>query len=230
MGKFKVGDIIRGISSEAGSPYQIMSDKMRRGDVREVDQNGRLDILVLDHADEDKNLTIYRRMNEEYFELVERPKEGGKTMPEKQRYFIEQPVIETSRGAKGVYLGKGHREDDESTAFVRLDSGEILVTSPEYVKRTNTFTCSQVMAGLAQNYFKEGTRFHVNAETIFEVTLAGSGKLGLRRDNDSGTICINLYCSYIHATWTLISEGPKEMTLSEIEEALGHRVKIKEEF
>lgn len=151
-------------------------------------------------------------------------------MPEKPKYFIEQPIIETNRGAKGVYLGKGQREDDESTAYVRLDSGEILITSPECVERTNTFTCSQVMAGLEQNYFKEGTRFRVNAETIFEVVLTGGGKLGLRRDNDSGTVCINLYCSYIHETWALISEGPKEMTLSEIEEALGHRVKIKEEL
>ncbi|WP_373768368.1 hypothetical protein [Jeotgalibaca porci] len=161
-------------------------------------------------------------------EMVERPKEGGKTMSEKPKYFIGQPVIETYRGAEGVYLGNGPREDDESTAFVRLESGEILITSPEYVKRTNTFTCSQVMAGLEQHYFKEGTRFRVNAETIFEVVLTGSDKLGLRRDDVSGMACINLYCSYIHATWTLIYEGPKEMTLSEIEEALGHRVKIKE--
>lgn len=228
MGKFKVGDIVRGISPEAGSPYEIMNDKMRQGDVIGADQNGILDIRVLDHVDADKNLTVFRWMNEKYFELVEWPKEGEKTMTEKPKYFIEQPIIETYRGAKGVYLGKGHREDDASTAFVRLDSGEILVTSPEYVKRTNTFTCSQVMAGLKQNYFKEGARFRVNAETIFEVALAGSGKLGLRRDNESGTVCINLYCSYIHATWMLISEGPKEMTLSEIEEALGHRVKVKE--
>lgn len=229
MGKFKVGDIVRGISPEAGSPYRIMNDKMRRGDVIGEGKTGTMDIRVLDHVDADKNLTVYRWMNENYFELVERPKEGGKTMSEKPKYFIGQPVIETYRGAEGVYLGNGPREDDATTAFVRLESGEILITSPEYVKRTNTFTCSQVMAGLEQHYFKEGTRFRVNAETIFEVALTGSNKLGLRRDNVSGTICINLYCSHIHATWTLIYEGPKEMTLSEIEEALGYRVKIKEE-
>ena len=66
MSKFKVGDIVRGISSK----YSVTNYNMTEGRVMSICSNGIIDVRVLKHND-NRGIGDIFPVSEEYFELVE---------------------------------------------------------------------------------------------------------------------------------------------------------------
>ena len=170
-------------------------------------------------------LTYIQRDNQLTRELYRRWKnKGEETMTKYKKYFKGQTLI---------------RNDGNEVEFLHDDGGEFIpiLTSHgdntdwiarEDVKPSNKFTFAQVIQGLLEDYFEKGTEFRANGRSVF-VDFGWKGYLGLVDDLGGGFLRMEIGANLIHATWELTpkEEPIKELTLNELEEILGHKVKIK---
>ncbi len=161
---------------------------------------------------------------ERYLELVEEEEEMTKET--KPKYFRGQPLI-TKDGDKVTYL---YDDGDNFWPVRALNENEDDTDYLNYsqLEPSNRFTFSQVVAGLEQKYFEEGAEFKVLGMSVFADNAVVHG-FGLKKEKNGGFIEMEIGANLINATWELVvpEEPVKELTLDEIEELLGHKVKIK---
>ncbi len=145
-------------------------------------------------------------------------------MTKKNKFFIGQSVI--TEGAKeGIFLYDDG--DDYSSAVILID-GDRVYYEYEELEPSNKFTFAQVVQGLLEGYFEDGTEFKVLGTSAFADNAIFHG-FGLKKEKNSNYIEMTIGASLINATWELVvpEEPVKELTLDELEEILGHKVKIK---
>lgn len=150
--------------------------------------------------------------------------EEEEEMTEKKRFFIGQSVV-IEGGEEGIFLyddGKG-----SNSAVVLIDGGREY-HEYEDLEPSDKFTFAQVAQGLLEDYFEEGAEFKVFGMSAFVDTALFHG-FGLKKEKESGHIEMEIGANLINATWELVvpEEPIKELTLDELEEILGHKVKIK---
>lgn len=66
MSKFKIGDIVKGISNH----YNITNYNMAKGEVINIRKNGYIDIKILEHFKSCEIGEVYHKLRPEYFELI----------------------------------------------------------------------------------------------------------------------------------------------------------------
>mgnify|MGYP001263486109 CR=1 FL=1 len=161
---------------------------------------------------------------ERHLELVEEEEEMTKET--KPKYFRGQPLI-TTDGDEVTYL----YDDGDNFWPVRVlneneDDTDYLNYSQ--LEPSNKFTFAQVVQGLLEGYFEEGAEFKVLGMSVFADT-AIFHRFGLKKEKNGNHIEMEIGANLINATWELVvpEEPIKELTLDELEEILGHKVKIK---
>ena len=143
---------------------------------------------------------------------------GDKQM--KKEFYIGQPLIVKETGEKVVL----YYNDGESIAPYNVlgDSGR---NFKEYhdLKPSTEFKFSQIIAGLEQGYFEEGTKFRMSS--IYRVITVKQGFYGLYLEELGESVFLT--SKNTNSTWKLV-EPRKEMTLEEIEAELGYKIKLKD--
>lgn len=173
-------------------------------------------IYDLSYIQRDNQLT-----RELYWQLSDKEE---KEMTEKKNFFIGQTVIVEGK-KEGIYIYDDG--DAFNSALVLVDGGEEYYEY-EYIKPSNKFTFAQVAQGLLEGYFEEGAEFKVLGMSVFADKAIFHG-FGLQKEKKSVYIEMEIGANLINATWELVvpEEPIKELTLNELEEILGHKVKIK---
>jgi hypothetical protein len=161
---------------------------------------------------------------ERYLELVEEEEEMTKET--KPKYFRGQPLI-TKDGDEVTFL---YDDGDNFWPVRALNENEDDTEYFEYyqLEPSNKFTFAQVIQGLLEGYFEDGTEFKVNGNSVF-ASKPFFGGLGLVKEKHDARVEMTIGASLINATWELVvpEEPIKELTLDELEAILGHKVKIK---
>ena len=91
----------------------------------------------------------------------------------------------------------------------------------EQLEPSTEFKFSELIAGLEQGYFEVGTKFR---------RLSNGGELEVKESYNGLYLkgvreLPSLTSGYIHSTWILVGDS-KEMTLEEIEDELGYKIKL----
>ena len=138
----------------------------------------------------------------------------------KKEFYIGQPLIIKKTGEMVNFIyGNGCAGLPCSV----LKKGRHDYYDYEDLEPSTAFKFSELMAGLEQNYFEVGTTFRrVTTDNVLTVQQSYNG-LYLQ----GGIGLPSLSSSYIHSTWVLVGDR-KEMTLEEIEDELGYKIKLKE--
>jgi hypothetical protein len=170
--------------------------------------------------DDDEDDAFYER----YLELVEEEEEMTKET--KPKYFRGQPLI-TKDGDEVTFL----YDDGDNFWPVRVlnenkDDTDYLNYSQ--LEPSNKFTFAQVVQGLLEGYFEDGTEFKVLGMSVFADKAVLHG-FGLKKEKNGDYVEMEIGANLINATWELVvpEEPIKELTLDELEELLGYKVKIK---
>lgn len=145
-------------------------------------------------------------------------------MTEKKNFFIGQLVI-VEGGEEGIFLYDDG--DDYNSAVILIDGGREYY-GYEDLEPSEKFTFAQVVQGMLEGYFEEGAEFKVLGTSAFADNAIFHG-FGLKKEKNSGHIEMEIGANLINATWELVvpEEPIKELTLDELEEILGYKVKIK---
>lgn len=207
--KFKVGDKVVPTKSTYGLT----------GKVGTIEERGHTyDWLVVF---ENKAIELF---DEE--DLVHFEEEEEMTKETKPKYFRGQPLI-TKDGDKVTYL---YDDGDNFWPVKALNENEDDTEYFEYyqLEPSNKFTFAQVAQGLLEEYFEEGAEFKVLGMSVFADEAVFHG-FGLKKEKNGDYIEMEIGANLINATWELVvpEEPIKEITLDELEEILGHKVKIK---
>lgn len=138
----------------------------------------------------------------------------------KKEFYIGQPLIVKETGEKVVlYYNDGGRF---APYHVLGDSGG---DCKEYhdLEPSTEFKFSEIIAGLEQGYFEEGTKFRrLTTNEVFTV------KKSFRAFYLQGAKELPALTTLsIHSTWVLVGER-REMTLEEVEAELGYKIKLRE--
>lgn len=202
--KFEVGDKVK-VVEEVSNHYGQVGTISREAEYYDwfVNFDGEFDLF-----------------HERHLELVEEEEE----MTEKKKFFRGQSVI-IEGGEEGIFL----YDDGEgcNSAVVLIDGGREY-HEYEYLEPSNKFTFAQVVQGLLEDYFEKGTEFNVEGNKFYAGYAFLNG-YGLKETAESGRVTVEIGANLINATWELVvpEEPIKELTLDELEEILGHKVKIK---
>ena len=205
MTKFKVGDKVVPIAST----FELM-DK-----VGTIEKRGFVyDWLVVF---ENKAREPFDEECLVYFEEEE-------TVTKEKKFFRGQSVI-TEGGEEGIFLY------DDGVSFnsaVVLIDGDRDFYEYEELEPSDKFTFAQVAQGLLEGYFEEGAEFKVLGMSVFADKAIFHG-FGLKKEKKSNYIKMEIGANLINETWELVpkEEPIKELTINELEEILGHKVKIK---
>ena len=150
--------------------------------------------------------------------------EEEETVTKEKKFFRGQSVI-TEVGEEGIFL----YDDGESfNSAVVLVDGDREYRKYEELEPSDKFTFAQVVQGLLEGYFEEYAEFKVLDMSVFADKAIFHG-FGLKKEKNSSYIEMEIGANLINATWELVpkEEPIKELTLNELEEILGHKVKIK---
>ena len=136
----------------------------------------------------------------------------------KKEFYVGQPLIIKETGEKVTFV-----YDDGGVwkpCNVLGDSGE---NCKEYheLEPSTEFKFSEIIAGLEQGYFEVGTEFRMPNDIIPMTVRQGNKGLLLERFGEH----LILPSKKINSTWQLV-EPHKEMTLEEIEDELGYKIKL----
>lgn len=141
-----------------------------------------------------------------------------------KEFYTGQPLIIKETGEKVTFI----YEDEHVTnlcSALKKDRKDCTISYYEYedLEPSTEFTFSELMAGLEQCYFEVGTKLRrLSTDRIFTVKQGYSGRYleGVRE-------LPSLTGAIINSKWVLVGDR-KEMTLEEIEDELGYKIKLKE--
>lgn len=138
----------------------------------------------------------------------------------RKEFYIGQPLIAKGTGERMIFLS----DDGESVIPISVWNGnERLYCHSDALEPSTEFKFSEIIAGLEQEYFEEGTefrRFFTN-----DTLTVKEGCSGLYLKGERGLP--SLTSKNINSKWDLV-EHRKEMTLEEVEAELGYKIKLKE--
>lgn len=140
----------------------------------------------------------------------------------KKEFYMGQPLIIKETGEKVTFL-----YDDGCGCFPCniLRKKRVGVYSEYYdyeqLTPSTEFKFSELMAGLEQGYFEEGMKFRrLRTGSVLTVKKGYDG-LYLKGERELPS----LTQKYINSTWNIVGSH-KEMTLEEIEDELGYKIKL----
>lgn len=128
MSKFKVGDIVKGISDE----YVITNDEMTKGKIVNIRKNGDIDIKVLEHNEKEyENCnTIYTYLNPKDFELIEEDSiKVGDIVEINKNATIEDFISDHWKGVKASTIRLLESNDFKKKFRVRKIYNEYVYTT-----------------------------------------------------------------------------------------------------
>ena len=138
----------------------------------------------------------------------------------KKEFYIGQPLIVKETGVKVTFV---YDDGDYKKPCNVLKNDGYFYRHYEYeqVEPSTEFKFSEIIAGLEQGHFEVGTEFRtLSNDRVIKVEQGGNGHY-LR-----GLIGrVFLTSRDINTTWVIL-EPRKEMTLEEIEEELGYKIKL----
>ena len=140
----------------------------------------------------------------------------------KKEFYTGQPLIIKNTGEKVIFLYDDGDCEKPCCALKEKRGKQFYHDYYDYdeLYPSTEFKFSELMVGLEQKYFEVGTKF-IRLSTGSELTVKEScnglylGGIGLP----------SLSSTYIHSTWKLVVDI-REMTLEEIEDELGCKIKL----
>lgn len=142
----------------------------------------------------------------------------------KKEFYIGQPLIIKETGEKVTFLYDDEYVEFHCNVFKKDRKGcSFDYYAYEQLEPSTEFNFSELMAGLEQRYFEVGMKFRrlsTGSELTVKESYNGLYLQGARELPSLTSLTIN-------STWVLVGDR-KEMTLEEIEDELGYKIKLKE--
>lgn len=141
----------------------------------------------------------------------------------KKEFYTGQPLIIKNTGEKVTFL---YDDGDRETPCYALKEKRGKQFYHDYydyheLYPSTEFKFSEIIAGLEQSYFEEGMKFRrLRTDSVLTVAKGYEG-LYLQGERELPS----LTSKYINSTWNLVGSH-KEMTLEEIEDELGYKIKL----